>query len=312
MPETTITSSTILGTEPSLPSFLRNWKWLTEPVRAERAASVRIATGLVLLIDILFQYLPEWRYMFGPDGIGSPEVYADYLAGHITRWSLLRHLPAQWGPLAALIVWAVAAIGLTLGYRPRMMAVVCWALAVSFFQSDPYFHNGGDRIKISLLFFLMFLPSDGAWTIRRNPTVNKYDGPVYVRPWPLRLIFVQLTTIYFFNGYYKGLSPHWQNGTVLHYVMHNPGWSLVSGEYFPKTPLLLACMSWVTLIWEMGFPLFVVFKPTRNLTLLIGVVFHLLTFFQLAVGLFPIYAICGYLPFFAWEKFSKSQTGPVD
>jgi len=298
---------TVLGVAPRLPPTLQNWAWLTAPVRAERAAAFRVAVGAVLLLDVLVQYLPHWKLFYGPDGIGSPDIHAEFMAAHWARWSLLAPLPASWGPPALLALWAVSAVGLIVGYRPRLMALVAWVLAVSFFNSHPYLHNGGDRIKIMALLMLAFLPSDGRWAVRKHPAARTAPGPVFVHPWPMRLMFIHLCTVYFFNGYYKFIGPGWRDGTVLHYVTHDPGWTHWSGEFFPMPPLAVNVLCWVTVIWELGFPLWVILKPTRNITLVIGVAFHLITFLHLEVGLFPLYAICGYVPILAWETWRQPK-----
>ncbi len=75
---------TFVGVNPWLPWPLSGWRWWTEPVRAERLAVLRIALGLVLLWDILWNYLPHAADFFGARSLGSPEMF-DYLA-EAPRW----------------------------------------------------------------------------------------------------------------------------------------------------------------------------------------------------------------------------------
>jgi hypothetical protein len=122
---------TVLGLPPALPPPLNRWRWLTDPVRAERAAAMRIAVGLVLLVDVLLVYLPNLRSLYGPDSIGDPAVLAPVFAAPSWRWSLLQWLPATWGPPVLVAVWAVSALALVVGYRPRAAAGVAWVMASS-------------------------------------------------------------------------------------------------------------------------------------------------------------------------------------
>src|SRR5437868_1488201 len=78
----------VVGLRPAFPPPLQRWTWLTEPVRAERLAALRIGVAAVLLWDILFTYWPRAHDFFGRGSLGSPEVFTNR---HIWwRWSFLR------------------------------------------------------------------------------------------------------------------------------------------------------------------------------------------------------------------------------
>ncbi|MBO0697247.1 MAG: HTTM domain-containing protein, partial [Zavarzinella sp.] len=292
---------TVLGLPPALPTPLNRWRWLTDPVPAERAAALRIATGLVLLLDVLFLYVPHLRDLYGPDSFGEAAVVAPVFADS-WRWSLLQILPATWGPPALAGLWATVAVALVLGYRPRITALVAWVVAVSFVQGNLYQHNGGDQLKLFLLLMLVFLPSDGCWAIRRHPAARRGAGPVLVQAWPLRLLMVQLALMYFMNGYYKAMGPQWVNGTVMTAVAANPTWARFSPNHLPLPDEMLRALTWATLAWELFFPLLVALPLTRRATLWIGVAFHLGTLIHLELGLFPLIALCYYVPLVPWER----------
>jgi hypothetical protein len=61
-------------------------------------------------------------------------------------------------------------------------------------------------------------------------------------------------------------------------------------------------LSWITLIWEIGFPIFVMMPSLRALTLWLGVAFHVGTGVLLPLGPFPLYMLCLYLPLVPWEQ----------
>jgi hypothetical protein len=298
----TDSTPTVLGIAPALPPPLRNWRWLTDPVPVERAAALRIAVGIVLLFDILVLYLPNLQTYYGTGGFGDPAVSAPVFALPSWRWSLLRVLPATWGPQVLLGVWVLAALALVLGYRPRLAAFAAWMLAVSFAHSNLAMHNGGDQLKLIVLLMLVFLPSDGCWAIRRHPAARIVNGPVFIHPWPLRLLMIQLALMYFMNGYYKALGPAWRDGSVMYYVANNPSWAHFSPDYLPLPEGALRLLALVTLFWELFFPLLVLMPITRKPTLWIGVLFHVGTLIHLEVGLFPLYALCYYVPLVNWKR----------
>ncbi len=295
----------ILGTEPALPRPLRDWRWLTIPVPAERAAALRIAVGAVLLFDILVLYLPNLQALYGPGGFGDPAHFDAVFGQPFWRWSLLRILPPTWSPPALLTGWALAALALLVGYRPRLAALVCWVAAVSFAQANLHLHNGGDQLKMSVLLMLVFLPTDGRWAVRRHPAASEPAGPVLVRPWPIRLLMVQLAVMYFMNGYYKAMGPAWRDGSVMYYVAHNPSWAHFSPDFLPLPDGALRLLAWVTVGWEILFPVLVAMPVTRAATLWLGVLFHVGTLVHLEVGLFPLYALCYYVPLVPWERLAR-------
>jgi uncharacterized membrane protein YphA (DoxX/SURF4 family) len=293
---------TVLGLPPALPPPLSRWRWLTDPVPAERAAALRMAVGVVLLLDILVQYLPLLPVLYGPDSFGAADVQAPAFAAPSWRWSLLQWLPPSSGPAALAAAWTASAVALLVGYRPRLAALVAWAVAVSFFQEDLYQHNGGDRLKLFVLLMLVFLPSDGCWAVRRHPLARRAAGHVLVQAWPLRLLMVQLAVMYFMNGYYKAMGPQWLDGSVMTAVAANPTWAHFSPNHLPLPDGVMRAVTWATVAWELLFPLLVAFPLTRKATLWIGVAFHLGTLVHLEVGVFPLYALCYYVPLVAWER----------
>jgi hypothetical protein len=295
-------SPVVLGIEPALPRPLRRWRWLTEPIAVERAAALRIAVAAVLLFDILVLYLPNLGAMYGPSGFGDPNYFDAVFARPQWRWSLLRVLPAAWGPQALLAAWGLAAVALLVGYRPRLAALVCWVGAVSFSQANLYLHNGGDQLKLIVLLMLVFLPTDGRWAVRRHPAARGTTGPILVRPWPIRLLVVQLAVMYFMNGYYKAMGPQWRDGSVMYYVANNPSWAHFSPDYLPLPTDGWRGLAWATVAWELLFPVLVALPTTRAATLWVGVFFHVGTLIHLEVGLFPMYALCYYMPFVPWER----------
>jgi hypothetical protein len=295
-------SPVILGLEPALPRPLCGWRWLTDPVPGERAAALRIAVAAVLLFDIFVLYLPNLRALYGPGGFGDPAHFDAVFGPPWWRWSLLRILPPSWGPQALLTAWAIAAVALLVGYRPRLAALGCWVAAVSFSQANLYLHNGGDQLKLIVLLMLVFLPTDGRWAVRRHPAARGGVGPVLVRPWPVRLLVLQLAVMYFMNGYYKAMGPAWRDGSVMYYVAHSPSWAHFSPDYLPLPDGALRFLAWATVLWELLFPLLVLMPVTRAAALWMGVLFHVGTLVHLEVGLFPMYALCYYVPLVPWER----------
>jgi hypothetical protein len=291
----------IAGVRPWFPWPLSRWSWWTEPVPAERLAALRGAAALVLLIDILVEYLPHFSVFFSPDALGGRDFFAGRFRSDRSYWSVLRWLPDTWGPQALFAVWIASAVALLVGWRPFVSGLLAWACAVSVWNINPAIANGGDRLRNTLLLMVAVSCSGAVWGLSsvRKPGDAR---PVLVPGWPVKVLFVQLVVLYFFSGFYKVLSPLWRSGYVMYFASHDLAWSLYPGVAARLPVWFHQLTAWVTLVWELGFPVLAVLKGTRAVTLALGVLFHLGTLFTLEVGHFALYAVACYAAFAPWER----------
>ena len=293
----------VVGLKPWLPWPFSESAWWTEPVRAERLAALRIGVGCVLLLDVLFCYLPYTGVFFGSDSLGAPGIFDRQRPLPDWPWSLLAGVEAQSVWYGVLVVWALAAVALALGVLPRAAAALAWFIGGCVHYVNPWLYNGGDAIRHILLLYLILTPCGAVWSVVRR---RESAEPVYVHPWWLRLIFLQMLIVYFVNGVSK-LGPQWRAGEAIWYVTGSVSWTRWSRADLPMPFLLTQLLTWITLIWELTFPIFAVWPRTRTFTLCLGVLFHLGTGLALKLALFPLYAICFYLPLVPWERWSDRK-----
>ena len=78
-------------------------------------------------------------------------------------------------------------------------------------------------------------------------------------------------------------------------------------EYLPGATVLGPIFDYVTLTWELGFPVLVFLGVTRKPTLWLGVLFHIGTGLLFRIGPFPLYMLCFYLPLVPWERYVSSR-----
>jgi Vitamin K-dependent gamma-carboxylase len=299
--------SPTIGSVPWLPGFLRRRPWFSEPVPAVRLAALRIGTGLIFLIDLLLTAFQGISTLFGPGGLAGPGMWPEVFTERTFTWSLLRWLPPESGPWIVFALGFAASAGLIAGWKPRLMALLGWMVAVSLFNSGVVLNNAGDRIRNILLFLLIFCPSGAVWSISAKVPASGQT----VHPWMIRILFIQLVFIYFMNGVYKLSSPPWLEGRILNDVLNHAGWSHISPDLLPISPGIARLLTWFTLLWEVGFPIWVLDPRIRVIALAIGVGFHLATLLLLEVGIFPLYALCLYLPLVPWERLSRTaRTAP--
>lgn len=300
------TAPRFVGVQPWFPFGLN--RWLTESVAAERVAALRIASALALLADLLWGYLPHFGTFFTPESLGGRDLFADrFRPGHLD-WSLLRLLPDSWGPAAVFAMWMMGAVALLIGWRPFISGLVVLVCAVSVANIHPVLNNGGDRLRNTLFLTVVVSCSGAVWGVS-SVRAKGESRSVFVPGWPIKVLLVQLAVMYFFNGYYKVISPTWRAGYVMYYANSDLGWSLMPGVAARVPVVVHQLTAWLTLVWELGFPVLVVLKGTRTATLVLGFVFHLATFVTLEVGAFALYAMACYAAFVPWERLGRWRTG---
>jgi hypothetical protein len=215
-------------------------------------------------------------------------------------WQLNDHLL-----IAAMAIWIAAVVMLLLGCCTRTAAVLTWMLSVSFDNLNPYLENAGDTIRVILLMYLMLCPCGAVWSV--DAWRNKGRRPLYVHPWAIRLIFVQLIFIYFMNGLYKAWGTTWHEGTSLHYVLGDLALTRFSQTWLLLPLWVTSALTWSVLVWELAFPVLVLSKWTRGITLAFGVMFHLGIFASMELGAFVPFALCMYLPLVPWERWTSKE-----
>ncbi len=141
-------------------------------------------------------------------------------------------------------------------------------------------------------------------------------GASEVPPWSLRLAQVQLVLIYFFAGLLKvtagypeetdlgqawrkrGLTglveavgqalagQDWLNGEAVYWVLNDVTLNRVPYFAFPVPLFVCRLVSWATLVFEIGFPVLVLFRRLRPWLLLAGLLFHVGILLHTDVGWF--------------------------
>jgi len=262
-------------------------RWLFEPVPPHLFALLRITWALLGLMGLAG--VRDIDAFWEPGGLVAP---VDTAAHHLaTRLAINRAGTILFSLCVAAYVWML------LGVWTRGATLAAFAAAVIETNWNQLPLSGAYQAHRVLLFYLVWADCGQVWSVDAWLARKRGQEPSWQPIWPLRCWRYQVALIYLISGVWKLQDVHWRDGAALHYVLSN-----VQFRRFPFSPPpwsaeLLTAGTYVTLGWELLFPLLILWNPTRRLALLLGILLHLGMFVTIEIGPFSLVMIGSYLAF---------------
>lgn len=251
---------------------------------------------------------------------------ASDLKAHYTDWGLLPRgalLTQFWRPWyfslhllngqaafqAVLFLLAgAAALGLLVGYRTRLAAMLSWLLLVSLHARNPVILQGGDTLLRMLLFWSTFLPLGAKYSVDQALTDSPKPHPKAVFSIGSFALLLQVAMVYFFSFLLKD-HPIWHNGEAIYYALNIDQFATPLGHELLKYPGIMKGLTYGVLYLECFGPM-LAFVPFWNATFRIAAIllfwsFHAGLAVTMELGMFPYIGMIAWLPFLpgmAWDK----------
>lgn len=279
------------------------------PSSAAPLGVLRIGVALVLLIQAwsLSDSLPE---LFGDRGLVPWSVsmaLASPVAPRLGPWvSALAPLglSAEAGVRGVALIYAVSLVGLLLGYRTRLSALIAWGLHTLLLNSGTFFAYGVETFAHISLFYCVVMPVGAAysWDVHTGRTSV---APSAEATLSLRVLQLHLCVIYLATGLEKLLGPVWRDGTALWEVLMQPQYGAFDFAWLAWAPWLVKLASWGTLVVEVGYVGLVWPQRTRGLWVAMTLGMHL--GIGVMMGLWLFSAMMGVLTFaaFGWNLIAE-------
>ncbi len=268
---------------------------------------LRISLGLILVADILnrFSYFKaHYTYL----GVAPLARFLEHPAISRRPWSLFYISDSPVWVALLFLLYLLAAISLTAGYRVRLAGWICWLLAVSVDRRGPLLGDGGVQYMICLLMWGNFLPWGERFGLEAKP-----DQDSEYRSLAGFCFIAQVGIVYWFSAVLR-VGKEWQvEDSALYYAMHIDPLTTALGRYLPVLGLhVLGFFTAATLFFEILGPilLFLPSTPVRLVSVLLIISFHLGIVATLKIPFFAfvcIAAALGLLPpaFWNWSWTSK-------
>ncbi len=277
-------------------------------------ACFRIAVGVILVADAALR-TRDFSLMFAPDGMFPLDLLRRFYDHDPSAWSLAFAVDASWWGAAVLALEGLAGVWLACGWATTWATVVAWVAVVSVVRRTMPATNAGDVWLCCLLFWSMFLPLGGTWSVdarrRRSPAAGPEAAATAVFSLASIGLVLQIMAVYLHAGMAK-CNDSWLSGDAMGRALsvHDHGTPL--GMWLAESGWLLRPLTWAVLALELILPIAWIgcaSAPIRVAIVAAFVLFHLLIWATMSVGLFAAIGIAAWLaliPAAAWPS-----RGPV-
>lgn len=278
-----------------------NHFWFS-PVLLVKTSRFRIAAASVTFLYFILRHsqLAEFYY---DDGMLTLEKSKSIFGG-------IFHSSLFWFPTNPMAIHALhwslllSLLLLALGFWPRLMASVALYVHILFIDRNFLVMYGFDKIVSLWLFYLMFMNSGEHLTVRRKKSGSHLSSDL-LTPVAVRMAQLHLCIVYAYSGLEKARGQGWWTGEALWGILANGIVSPIDMSFMAYAPWLVYLGSYLTVLWEIYFPLAIWVPALRKPWLLFGILFHLMTALMMNLIFFAAIMLSGYLLF--WDKPEKAR-----
>jgi hypothetical protein len=198
----------------------------------------------------------------------------------------------------------VASVCLCVGFYTRIAAAIVFVGVLSFERRNPFVFNSGDVLVRAIAFYLMLAPAGAALSVDRWRKAREQFWEFPLRaPWALRLIQIQLSTVYLSTVWDKVRGTTWNDGTAVSYAFRIEDLVRFPIPHFiPDSLLLVNLLTFMTLAIELSIGILIWNRALRPYVIALGVMLHLGIDYRIRVGFFAPAIFTGYLSFVPPER----------
>ncbi|MEP1207848.1 MAG: HTTM domain-containing protein [Rhizobiaceae bacterium] len=272
-------------------------------------ALFRVLLGFYLLLNVLLR-ARDLTAHYTDFGIMPRDVQIGLLAEG--SWSLHLFNGSFTAQFILFVLAALAAMGLMLGWRTRLMTLISWALLLSVQNRNTFILSGEDNLALLLNFWALFLPLGARYSI--DFALDRSGG---IRQnafwsWATTALLLQGMSMYFFSALLKS-DPIWiPGGTAVYYALNLDYMVTSLAVWFRQFEILLQGLTYYVWVLELVGPILIftpIFhKPVRAVIMALFITMHIGFWLFLEIGLFPLISIVmnlTFMPGWMWDMLSQ-------
>jgi hypothetical protein len=251
----------------------------------------------LFLLYKVFVYFYQFATFFSEDRL----IYskAKHINLIIDGVFFLNNHYAVWLASAFIILIAVLAIIGLSGRSNFVSNIFLWWLIMNIANFLYPTLTAGDFLLNQLLLFNCFF----SFRQHKIPFVN--DLKTALHNSALIAIKLQICVAYFLSAYYKLTDDSWINGGALHTIFQIPEFSNALLASIPS--IVCMALTYLTMAYQLSFPVLVWFRPFKIWLLLFGILQHLLIALGMGLFQFGVIMIICYILFLKYDDGSEKE-----
>lgn len=256
-----------------------------------------------LIIRNLMMALPLSSLIYGNNAIEPFSRYEHTL--HNLGLDFLSFTFDMTDPAYYLWMLIGAAFLYGLGIGKWFVGLLVYALLLNLQWRNPMVLSGADNVILVCLPFLIL--GDSYRILSYNwPSFSfeKSENARFVRRLAALGLMLQVCIIYFVTGIEKAAVDLWQDGIANYYILQLHEFEATKWNVLlAKNPVFVKVTTYLTLVFEIFFPLAILFKKPKYAWLAMGLAFHLGIWFFMRIDVFPWIMISTYFVFFSDKEY---------
>lgn len=282
-------------------AFLKNIFLDRLSIDLRALATLRISLGILILCDLVLRIQTLVPFYTDSGVLPRYLLYEKYpLISNFSIHTLFGGVEFQ---IFLFLLTSVFAIALIFGYKTKSVTILSWLLLLSLHIRNPLILNGGDSILRRLLFWGIFLPLGGKWSIDSLKSKNTEKRVTSIAS---AVILIQVVIIYSVDAIFKLKSNLWFNGQGMINAFVLDRLTIFIGDFLTQFPSFLRLLGIIWFIMLSSSIFLIIFAGRiRAIFTLLFISFHFGMIFTMNLGLFPLISIAGLFPFLPekiWEK----------
>ncbi len=247
---------------------------------------------LFAFLITLFQ-LPVAASLWGKDAPIAPLIYEGNSV--LQSLNLLSH-PAFSTYYTGLVVLLLLAIVISFFVRSqRLLALLIFFCYSNLYHRSVAIQNGSADLLHLQLFYLVLMDENATHKSGMLKALS-----VSLTNFAFLASQVQLCVVYFISSYYKLQGTQWLDGSAMHYALLNDEFTLgFVQDNVANMELPLRLLTWLTLLFQILFPVCIWIKKLKPYLLTFGIALHALIALVMGILDFGLLMIVMYLLFAA-------------
>lgn len=216
---------------------------------------------------------------------------------------------------ALFIIAALFALLLIIGWRTRIVTIICWALLLSLQNRNVMVLSGEDNLALLLLFWAMFLPLGARFSVDAALDTNPKPRPNAYLSVATFALLIQGMSMYLFSALLKS-DPMWvPDGLAVYYALNLNYFVTPFALWFRQFEGIMQALTYYVWALELIGPI-LIFLPffhrtLRTTMMACFITMHIGFWFCLEINLFPFISIVmnlTFMPGWMWDALERKFT----